>query len=844
MVIDNSRSLLYTLSSKSNIRAFHLAPDNVLVPRIIYNWSQIRSSVGVLVGESRLIQSTTSIVSISPVPLEVARRTHLVATTSTGCRLYMSAASSDYAYEHANSMQVVHIRFPPLPPHTNVREIPMNQSPALTPTRKAKIIPPGYFFCVVDLQERDGDTLFLSAPDTAKLAILAEQGHSRLQICENSTFLNLESRAEAIEVVTPPPLGVNEASVQFDTPPTEFAVLTNSGVQVIKRRRLVEIFAAAIRYGTNGPEMEVRKFFENYGRAEGCVTALAVACGVDIEAPDNRGGRITDKEVADLARKFFIDFGGMPRAESAYNGPTPLDNVKLSGKYEGIGLYITRIVRSIWRSPIVTGSRAPGGVTTHSSTVPISKLITIQDQLNRLAKFLEDNKSFIDGLAGAQSLMTAHNKMEEIAHKAEHRALHALNQLVVAMIEGISFVLVLFEKQVDDVIMTLSSDLRAHVRRITYEELFTSSTGIALAKELVTAIVNKNIASGGDVDSIAIALRRRCGSFCSADDVIIFKAVEQLRKARDEPDSEVRQKMLNESLRLFQETATSLTMENLRETVTEFIQCGFYQGAVQLPLTVAKEKDRGQDAVSFINDGAQENVRLLGPLDVNYANLLKDPRRAAYLKRKECYQLVFEALDRVDEAAAKAPETTDSQLSAPAQIRKETWELVYSSDDPVFHHELYDWLFSRGQGHQLLEVNSRYALDYLKRKSHESLGHAELFWQYYARREDYYSAAQVLYRLARCDFDLRLEQRLEYLSRARGFCNSQGPTGVRQRMTDLSHSIQEELDVAVIQDETLKRIKDDPRISEVKKQSLISGLDSHLIPLSDVCPPNIILCSG
>jgi len=617
MVVDDSRSLLYTLSSKSNIRAFHMSQDNVLVPRITYSWLQIRSSVGVLVGENRLIQPGTIIIAISPVPVEVARRTHLIATTSTGCRLFMSAASSDYVYESASSMQVVHIRFPPLPANAhNMREIPINQSPALTPTRRARIIPPGYFFCIVESQDRDGDSLFISAPDTAKLALLADQGHSRLQLCENSSFLNLESRAEAIEVVCSPPLFGNEASVQFDTPPAEFAVLTNTGVQIIKRRRLVEIFSAAIRYGAHGPDAEVRKFFDTYGRAEGCFTALAVACGVDAETPENRGGRITDQEVCDLARKFYIDFGGKPRAESSYDGanPTTLDNVRLSGRHEGLALYVSRVVRSIWRESIIRENKAPGGIATHKSTISTPTLEAVQEQLQRLAKFLLDNKSFIEGLSAPTSMSVVQNRMEELALVAEHKGMHSLQQLTAAIIEGISFVLALFEHPVDEIIMGLTEEHRAHVKKITYEELFTSSTGMELAKELVQGIVNKSIASGGDVDSITTALRRRCGSFCSADDVIVFKAIEHMKKARDEADPELRIRLLRESLRLFEETASSLSMDNLRETVSEFIHCGFYQGAVLLPLTVAKATDKGTDPSMYRKEGAPENVSLPQPL--------------------------------------------------------------------------------------------------------------------------------------------------------------------------------------------------------------------------------------
>ena len=612
MIIDNSRSLLYTLSSKSNIRAFLMTQDHGLVPRITHTWAQVRSNVGVMIGESKLIQHTTTIVSISPVPSRVTRRTHLVATTSTGCRLYMSAVSSDYAYDTANSMQVVHVRFPPMPPASvNMgREIAINQSPALTPTRKAKIFPPGYFFCFVDSPDREGDSLFISAPDSAKISLLAEPGHSRLQLCENGTYLGLESRAEAIEVVSPPYVGGNENCVHFDTPPAEVAILTNSGIQIIKRRRLVEIFAAAIRYGAHGAEAEVRKFFDTYGRAEGCVTALAVACGVDTEVAEHRGGRITDKEVVDLARKFFIDFGGKPRAENVYDASTlpSLDSVKLSGRHDGIALYITRIIRSIWKTQIITENKMPGGIITHSSTVSIAKLLSIQEQLCGLGKFLEDNKSFIDGLSGSELLLRVNSRVDEVAQQAEHRALYALVQLISAMVEGISFVLVLFENPVDDIIVSLQEPSRSQLKKMAYEDLFTSFTGNALAKELVAAIVNKKITAGANVDDIADALRRRCGSFCSADDVISFKAVEQLRRAEDETDADQKQKMLRESLKLFKQTASSLTMDNLKDTVKAFEERGFYQGAVELPLEAAQEMDRAKIPLYYINDGAQENV--------------------------------------------------------------------------------------------------------------------------------------------------------------------------------------------------------------------------------------------
>ena len=104
----------------------------------------------------------------------------------------------------------------------------------------------------------------------------------------------------------------------------------------------------------------------------------------------------------------------------------------------------------------------------------------------------------------------------------------------------------------------------------------------------------------------------------------------------------------------------------------------------------------------------------------------------------------------------------------------------------------------------------------------------------------------VLHKLAQSDFDLPHWKRLEFQSRAkesRG--GSHGPTGIRQKMNELSHTLQEELDVAVIQDDVLRRVKEDGRINPSKKEKLIKELDSNLLTLSDVCfNPASCFCSN
>jgi len=315
-------------------------------------------------------------------------------------------------------------------------------------------------------------------------------------------------------------------------------------------------------------------------------------------------------EVSEFARKFFIDYGGRPRAENVYDASAlpSLDSVKVSGRAEGLALYISRIVRSIWKAQMVVEVPSVAGVASYHSGVPVEKLLSIQEQLVKLSAFLQNNRSFINGLSGAESLMGLGSRVEEVAQQAEHRMLHALVTLVGNMIEGISFVLFMLDDKLGDIILSLPDNQKEEAKKVTYASLFTSDSGAALAKELVTAIVNRNIAAGLNVDTIADALRRRCGSFCSADDVVVFKAIEQVRRAKADGDPDNRNRLLRESLRLFEETAASLTMENLRDTLIEYRSLNYYPGSVQLALTVARESDRGNEALGFLADGAIPTV--------------------------------------------------------------------------------------------------------------------------------------------------------------------------------------------------------------------------------------------
>lgn len=849
IVIDDSRNLLYTLSSESAIRTFHMDTPTSLKKVIEKRQGQCVSDISHMTPSTvPALTASMRIISISAISAREAVKSHLMATTSTGVRLFLSATRGYGGYSSGysgppDSMQVQHIKFPP--PELDQRPALVNidapqptntSSTALNFSRLALRFPPGLFLAFVNRQAGSSmDVLFLSGPDTGRISYEKASGKAPQgsMYYEQGIYMDLSSVAQDVGLVTKPfaaaaqPIGFgNELAVQFDEPSTEIAILTNNGVHIIRRRRLVDVFSAAIRQGRgdDGFEGEIRKFVGRYGRNEATAAALAVACGqgVDSSGSDIRSVRVTDPETLELARKAFVEYGGRPSINQNLVGDItvhPIESVMPSSRHAGMALYISRIVRSLWKMPVIEQDVAPTGAVIVNSTIPMSKLQNVQADLTSLGEFLDKNRSFIEGFAGPEGLTRVSSKQAEIELQGEHQALHSLEKLNISIIEGISFVMMLFGEQVDQIWNALEDTTRLRFKSLTFETLFSSNDGKDLAKILVKAIVNRNLASGGNVDTVSERLRRQCGSFCSEQDVIIFNAQERLRKAEEAgAGSEMGRNFLMESLRLFEKVAGDLSPEYLQSAVETFIKLEFFAGATQLALKVASESDRGNKALGWVNDGKPPN----------------DPRIEVYNARKRCYNLIHGILQSVDTYASQQPETIDGRLTIAAQKRLETYDVVNDSEDEVFQFDLYDWYLQQGWTDRLLSVPSDHVVSYLERLASTQANHADLLWRYYANQERFYDAATVQLGLAKSDFNLTLDDRIKYLGNAKANASVTRNTVSSQARQVLLHEISELLDVAQIQADLLARLRSDTRLDPTVKPQILEELDGQICGLTEV----------
>lgn len=848
MTMDDSRGLLYTVSTQNDFKVWRVQDE--VTCAISRNLSQLKQSLAHILPRSELLDKC-SIVSISVIPASEANRLCLMATTDTGCRLYISVTRG-YGYggnarDPPRDMQILHVRFPPPDPNAQQQgSSPMQQtqntmvpygqqasnvdinSRTLVTTDAATRLPPGNFLATLH-NSQGAHRVFCAASDAGRL-----KNVDNSRWVEFATFIDLtgnfmrmvHTKPEKYGATTTPLGFGNELATQFDEPSAEIAIVTTSAIHLIRRRRLVDMFAAMMKYRSadDGLEGEIKRFISKYGRDEMAATALAVACGQGLDVgSDSRLTSITDPEVREGARKAFTEYGGDPEYnQNAFsNNASPADNVRPSPRCNGMALYMSRLVRSIWRERIISETLQPGQPAVLSSTVQTQKLRDVQEALNKLHDFLEVNKSFINGLNGPQPASRGMSRQAELANQGESKHMDSLMKLIPRMIEGISFVLNLFDNKVEDILAGLGDDSRSKAKSLTYESLFVSATGRELAKELVKAIVNLNIANGSNVDTVAEALRRKCGSFCSAEDVVIFKGQEQVRRAWDAgSQSETGRVLLNESLKLFQKVAGSLSDDHVVWANEQYLSMSFFAGAIQLCLAVASERDRAKRAMTWVNDGAPDN----------------DPRQADFDKRKICYGLIFSAITQLEDKTQGSPNTIDGQYTLAAKRRSEAYDVINSSDDFVFLTCLYDWYTNNGWADRLLDIDSPFVIDYLKRRSQEDRAHADLLWRYYAHHNDYLQAASVQLDLARGFFDLGLEERIEYLSRARTNASTRqiALMDSRQSKQQLLREISDLLDVANIQSDLLDRMRSEPRLTGERRDGVLQRLNDQILPIDEL----------
>ncbi|OBA20947.1 nucleoporin-domain-containing protein [Metschnikowia bicuspidata var. bicuspidata NRRL YB-4993] len=881
--MDAARNVLYSLSNHSVIRVYKLALNQELfVQHSLLSATEIFKSLSQLIPDSANIKSFNKfrIMSIQAISQRESANILLIAVTNFGNRiLFKLGASSTYSFMSAASrssasvkLTVASMRFPPTreEPKMNpeldsyirikqyVAQMVANQqnSELLKNTKFSKILSPGVFLAVK--KTKNSDRLFVSSVnygflkhnnkliEDAEFLPVATDGGNETSPVVIHDIVQLTPSMNATET----PSGyANILASQYTKKPLEFAVLTNYGISVYRYRTPDQIISSL-------DDKVIENFIEENGYEETCSTLLYLACSAKQKTADillKRKAQLLFSHAGNNARLIESQSSHPTQAHASImpsESQPMVELVVLSDRFYGTCLLISRLFRDMWSVKVF--APLPHIKTLKNGSVEVSSVkednlliegVTINKQQVEylmgsvivLLDFLNENRTNIPGL-NAPSYSSDPSKLEnEVCVRAEHIAFTSILRSLTSMKEALSFLMVLIEEtQVNqnnhnDIFKFLSLTNQLNLLTLNLKDLLLPSLEVKnLIKDLLSSIINKTILKGGSIDLIASSLQGRCGSFCSSDDVYIFKAIENLTRAKNigNRDNEMRLKCLRNAVTLFEQASDSLTLENIENSIDIMLSLDFYKGAVEFLLKLAKRLQgvAGTLSTVVLNTSEENNG--------SFAHINLEQKEK---KRLQLYDLIFKILVKLDVKAIQVNSSNNQlMINEFMELRDLTYDTCFASPDKSFQYEFYRWFIRQGCSERLLTVNTPFILPFLEEVSQDDLSLTELLWLYHAKREEYYPAARILYFLAISNFKLPLRQRIEYLTRASGFCNCTCPPSLRQNIIQLSTLINELFEVANVQLDLLTMIQADPRVSVENREHATNCLDNKIQKASEL----------
>ncbi|KAF9907927.1 hypothetical protein EC991_010366 [Linnemannia zychae] len=823
VVLDESRQTMYGLTENSNIEVINLTGT-----------VQSRSTVkaGSILQEAKrksnhnrsMDENSFKIVDIHVIPTTESKDVSLLAITSTGCRLYFGQKGAlDYNSQRnldqtSSGPYLLHVRLPP-----GFSDTP---EAVLGPQGQYRIhqslYSNGVFLAAHSLHD-SADALIATAPDSGPINKASTASKSMgstyiPKLTEVAMIAGLDGKiwgmsempgvehAGAID----PSIARNELAVQLSRSSREYLVLTNSGIQVYAKRRPIDTLQQLLLDG-RASEVELSTFFSQYGRVESCAMCIAILCGHPALSPVVAGTQfmtsISTGPIAAFAERLLLEWGGKRNpaeqptnnissmAGSALGRPVSQSSVgQYTYRHTALSLYLARLLRPIWKRKVLKVTNVIRGLV--DSEISDVVLTAVQKDLFALRAYLTSRIE----LFTPQAIVTSNppgekDQIEIESANAETKSLKAQLRLLTQSIEGIAFVLFLVDSKMSETVSNIPAESQQALLGITYETLLTTSKGHDLCRELVTAVINKQMGHHMSVDAVSDTLQRICGSFCNPNDVIFYKATEHLRQSKSSTDPADIEDHARESLRLFKKVPLLLVDEShgpnkLQGICREYMDLKFFPGAVELALSCAQDLDPSNKAAGYVKDGMNS----------------KDVRLEQYQQRVICYDNTAAVLKELGVDSAQGP------LSS---FAFHTLETALQFDDSLFHTYLYDWLLSHGRADYLLEISTPYIEEYLKQCTLlEST--RDLLWRYYIKVDDFGHAAQELGRIADSTrYQLSFESRVEYLSLAVSNAKSY-PAGSDPKTDNgrLLIELEEKLEVGNIQLNiilSLKAMVDDAR---------------------------------
>lgn len=360
--------VLYQLTENSHIHVTYLGVDGQSYKDVL-TYKDAAERANESLRTSKLLDPRTfKIVSINPTSSAESKSYHLVAITSTGCRLYLSHHKDNQHLkqdEAPNTLILSHVRHP-------------DESILPTDVFSHTLYKDGLFVGVKNQNQKPTeDTIVTYSPDLGSLTKPEKiiTGTSAYKEFDNS--LKVPGKIISIVESTTSPHRINELSTPYETPGRTLLVLTTYGIVVLIKQRPIDMLYRLLNSTNRDTAIRLQdygSFFLHFGCINGVSLCLGLICS---PSSINNTGLNSVEPVTDVitsSAEVLLETLGQTLSDL---------NPQFTSRHDGLALFVYRAINSIWTKPLVKVS-SNGASVVYTSTLSSTELQNTQQILKKL----------------------------------------------------------------------------------------------------------------------------------------------------------------------------------------------------------------------------------------------------------------------------------------------------------------------------------------------------------------------------------------------------------------------------------------------------------------------------
>lgn len=275
---------------------------------------------------------------------------------------------------------------------------------------------------------------------------------------------------------------------------------------------------------------------------------------------------------------------------------------------------------------------------------------------------------------------------------------------------------------------------------------------------------------------------------------------------------------LKKSLEHFKMAAGTISVKKMAGIRDTYLVYGFHVGLIELALERAQKVD-------------PQNLGLLAFESPHTS----DPAKNSLLKsRLDSYDFALEALDDAYRLISQPIPAQRTTIADPHVHFRMVIDTALGSNDTLFHFKLYEWFMRNKLENELMSRNAPFLVTYFQKYVNNEKDSFEFLWRFYRNRDDFYMAAEYLYKLASSiTSEIDLSERMHYLTLARVNILAAASNSSRSTrdIAYLNASLEESIRVAQLQSRVQSILKS---VQGVEAQVAADKLNSQLFTIQEL----------